>query len=45
MTPPLLTLTDITRSFGAGRTKLARVLFGVTPADSGEIFLHGRRSF
>lgn len=30
---------------GAGRTELARVLFGVTPADSGEIFLHGRRSF
>ncbi len=28
---------------GAGRTELARVLFGVTPADSGEIFLHGRR--
>lgn len=24
---------------GAGRTELARVLFGITPADSGEIFL------
>ena len=28
---------------GAGRTELARVLFGLTPADSGEIHLHGRR--
>ena len=28
---------------GAGRTELARVLFGLTPADSGEILLHGRR--
>jgi rhamnose transport system ATP-binding protein len=27
---------------GAGRTELARVLFGLTPADSGEIQLHGR---
>lgn len=27
---------------GAGRTELARVLFGLTPADSGEIFLLGR---
>ena len=27
---------------GAGRTELARVLFGLTPADSGEIFLHGQ---
>ncbi len=26
---------------GAGRTELARVLFGITPADSGEIQLHG----
>lgn len=26
---------------GAGRTELARVLFGLTPADSGEIRLHG----
>ena len=26
---------------GAGRTELARVLFGLTPADSGEIALHG----
>jgi rhamnose transport system ATP-binding protein len=26
---------------GAGRTELARVLFGITPADSGEIFLRG----
>jgi rhamnose transport system ATP-binding protein len=28
---------------GAGRTELARVLFGLTPADSGEITLAGRR--
>ncbi len=28
---------------GAGRTELARVLFGLTPADSGEILLDGRR--
>lgn len=26
---------------GAGRTELARVLFGITPADSGQILLHG----
>ncbi|HMJ90391.1 MAG TPA: sugar ABC transporter ATP-binding protein [Candidatus Acidoferrum sp.] len=26
---------------GAGRTELARVLFGITPADSGEIILNG----
>jgi len=28
---------------GAGRTALARVLFGVTPADTGEILLNGQR--
>lgn len=28
---------------GAGRTELARILFGITPADSGEIFLNGKR--
>jgi rhamnose transport system ATP-binding protein len=28
---------------GAGRTELARVLFGLTPADLGEIWIHGRR--
>jgi rhamnose transport system ATP-binding protein len=28
---------------GAGRTELARILFGVTPADAGEIVLNGRR--
>jgi rhamnose transport system ATP-binding protein len=28
---------------GAGRTELARVLFGLTPADSGEIILNGHR--
>jgi rhamnose transport system ATP-binding protein len=28
---------------GAGRTELARVLFGLTPADSGEILLKGQR--
>jgi rhamnose transport system ATP-binding protein len=27
---------------GAGRTGLARVLFGITPADSGQILLNGR---
>jgi len=27
---------------GAGRTEFARVLFGLTPADSGEIRLHGK---
>src|SRR5262249_53334743 len=27
---------------GAGRTELARVLFGLTPADGGEIALNGR---
>ncbi|MDP9172407.1 MAG: sugar ABC transporter ATP-binding protein [Planctomycetota bacterium] len=30
---------------GAGRTQLARVLFGLTPADSGHIFLRGREIF
>jgi rhamnose transport system ATP-binding protein len=29
---------------GAGRTELARVLFGITPADSGEIILNGQRA-
>jgi rhamnose transport system ATP-binding protein len=28
---------------GAGRTELARVLFGLTPADAGEILLNGQR--
>ena len=28
---------------GAGRTELARVLFGITPADTGEIVVAGRR--
>jgi rhamnose transport system ATP-binding protein len=28
---------------GAGRTELARTLFGLTPADAGEIVLHGER--
>ena len=28
---------------GSGRTELARVLFGITPADAGEVFLDGRR--
>jgi rhamnose transport system ATP-binding protein len=27
---------------GSGRTELARILFGLTPADAGEIRLHGR---
>jgi rhamnose transport system ATP-binding protein len=29
---------------GAGRTELARVLFGVTPADTGQILLHGKHA-
>ena len=28
---------------GAGRTELARIVFGLTPADEGEILLHGKR--
>jgi len=28
---------------GAGRTELARILFGLTPVDAGEIMLHGKR--
>jgi rhamnose transport system ATP-binding protein len=28
---------------GAGRTELARILFGITPADSGEILLNAQR--
>ena len=28
---------------GAGRTELARILFGITPGDSGEILLNGQR--
>lgn len=28
---------------GAGRTELARMLFGITPADSGEILIEGER--
>jgi rhamnose transport system ATP-binding protein len=28
---------------GAGRTELARILFGITPADAGEIILNGHR--
>jgi len=28
---------------GAGRTELARILFGITPADAGAIFLNGQR--
>jgi rhamnose transport system ATP-binding protein len=30
---------------GAGRTELARILFGITPADSGKIFLEGRQLY
>ncbi len=28
---------------GAGRTELARIVFGITPADTGEIFLNGEK--
>lgn len=28
---------------GAGRTELAKIIFGITPADSGGILLHGER--
>jgi len=28
---------------GAGRTELARVIFGITPADGGSIFLNGKK--
>jgi rhamnose transport system ATP-binding protein len=28
---------------GAGRTELARILFGLTPADAGDITLHGKK--
>lgn len=28
---------------GAGRTELARVVFGITPADVGEVFLNGKK--
>jgi rhamnose transport system ATP-binding protein len=28
---------------GAGRTELARVLFGITPADAGQTVLHGKQ--
>ena len=28
---------------GAGRTEVARVLFGLDPIDSGEIFIHGKK--
>lgn len=27
---------------GAGRTELARILFGLTPADAGQVLLHGK---
>jgi rhamnose transport system ATP-binding protein len=29
---------------GAGRTELAQALFGLTPADEGEVFIHGVRA-
>jgi rhamnose transport system ATP-binding protein len=30
---------------GAGRTELAKTIFGLTPADQGEILLHGQRVY
>lgn len=35
-------IVGITGLIGAGRSELARTIFGLTPADSGTIMLHGR---
>jgi len=36
-------IVGITGLVGAGRTELARAVFGADPIDSGEVFLNGRR--
>jgi simple sugar transport system ATP-binding protein len=37
-------ILGITGLIGSGRTELALALFGISPADSGEIFVEGRRT-
>ena len=37
-------ILGITGQLGSGRTELAQALFGLTPADSGEIFIDGEKT-